>query len=80
MVNYADWFTTSIKTALKESVTESFNWAVTGVISNIVYVSHAVTLIGCGVLIILYIGGYKPGLQKVGILIVSNAMIKYLLG
>ena len=80
VVNYADWFTTSIKTALKESVTESFNWVVTGLISNIVYVSHAVTLIGCGLLIILYIGGYKSGLQKVGILIISNTMIKYLLG
>ena len=64
MANYADWFTTAIKTALKESVSESFNWATTGLISNIVYFSHAVTLIGCGVLIILYIGGYKSGLPK----------------
>lgn len=80
MSNYADWFTTAIKTALKESVAESFNWIMTGIISNVVYVSHAVALIGGGILIILYVGGYKSGLQKCSILTVAYSMIKYLLG
>jgi len=80
MVNYADWFTTAIKTALKESVTDSLNWVMTGIISNIIYVSHAVALVGGGILIILYVAGYKSGLQKLGITTVGYAMIKYLLG
>lgn len=80
MVNYVDWFTTAIKTALRESITEGFQYIMTGIVSNIIYVSHAVALIGGGILIILYIGGYKSGLQKLGIIMVSYSMIKYLLG
>jgi len=79
MANYVDWFTTAIKTALKESVSDSLNWIATGIISNVVFVSHAVALIGGGILIILYVGGYKSGLQKFSILMVSYAMIKFLL-
>jgi hypothetical protein len=80
MTNYVDWFTTAIKTALKESIIEGFQWIMSGIVTNIVYVSHAVALVGGGILIILYIGGYKSALQKTGILIVSYTMIKYLLG
>jgi len=79
-MTFVDGVTTAIKTAFKESMNESFKWFVTGLSANIVFYAHAVTLIGCGVLVVLYLGGYKPGLQKVGILIVSNTMIKYLLG
>lgn len=80
MTNYVDWFTTAIKTALKESISDGFHWVMAGIVTNIVYVSHAVALVGGGLLIILYISGYRSGLQKLGILTVSYSMIKYLLG
>lgn len=79
-MTFVEGVTTSIKTAFKESISETFNLFMTCLATNIVHYSHAVTLVGSGILIILYIGGYKSGLQKVGILIVSNTMIKYLLG
>jgi len=41
----------------------------------LVPLSHVITLVGGGLLIVLYIAGYKPGLNKLGILVVSDLLV-----
>ena len=80
MDEYSNWFTESIKTAITDLVQDTLKWMFAGIVPAIVSLSHFVALVGGGICIILYVAGYRSGLQKAGILFVGNAMIKYLLG
>lgn len=46
----------------------------------LVVASYMIALVGGGIMIIMYVAGYKKGFQWVGILLISHALIKYLLG
>ncbi len=46
------------------------------IVPAIVPLAHSITLIGGVILIVLYIGGYKPGLNKLGILLVGNMLVQ----
>ena len=41
----------------------------------IIPLAHNITLVGGGILIVLFLAGYKPGLNKLGILVVSNLLV-----
>jgi len=42
----------------------------------IIPLAHSITLVGGGILIVLFLAGYKPGLNKLGILVVSNMLVQ----
>jgi hypothetical protein len=45
------------------------------IVPAVVPLSHVIALVGGGILIVLFIAGYKPGLNKLGILVVSNLLV-----
>jgi len=44
-------------------------------VPTVIPLAHVLSLVGGGILIVLYIAGYKPGLNKLGILVVCNLLV-----
>lgn len=70
--------------AIGNSIINTLGNALSGFASSfaqyLVAASYMIALVGGGIMIIMYVAGYKKGFQWVGILVVGHALIKYLLG
>lgn len=74
----------AIKEHLKEQAQEATKEIVMGILSGIkdviVDLSYSIALIGGGVSVVLHMAGWEKGKRWTGILTVSYALIKLLLG
>lgn len=50
-------------------------WAAHGLVA----ISYSVALVGGGILILMYVAGYRKGLRYTGILFISHVLIRYLI-
>jgi hypothetical protein len=70
----------AFKAAISESAHDTLAWIGANISHFLLSISYSLALYGGGILIILYVAGYRKGLRYCGILFVSHILIRYLLG
>lgn len=70
----------SVKEQIAETTKETIEGILLGVKDFLVDTIGAISLVGCGLLILLKVAGYENGNKYAGILFTVNILIKYLLG
>jgi hypothetical protein len=72
-----------LQSTISGAITQSINGIVSSIGSHLAQfllsASYPITLIGGGILIVLYVGGFRRGLRYTGILFVGFTLIQYLL-
>jgi hypothetical protein len=72
--------TSGITDAVNQGVSDALTSIATKFVHILVGSSHWIALVGGGILIVLYVAGYKNGMRYTGVLFVGNVLIRYLLG
>lgn len=76
----ADGLKETIKSAVSEAIAESLSGALQHLATELSRVAYSFVLIGGAVCVVLYVAGWEKGLRYTGIMFVSYAILRAILG